>query len=312
MSYSLLFFGTPDFAVPFLDSLHSHTDFSVNAIITQPDKPAGRSGTPVASPVAKRGETLSIPVYKFESLKEQSAQKTISELSADCFVVVAYGNILPASILDLSPKDAINVHFSLLPKYRGASPVEQALLDGQSETGISIMLMEEGLDTGAVLSSTIVPIDPKDTTPILREKLVTHGCKALTDTITKWLTEEIKPIPQDDSLATTTGLIRKQDGRIQWDSQDADLIVRMNHAYTPWPGTYTTWNDKILKIITCKSVSVPAGKPGEVTKTDNNIYVGTPSGALQLETIQLEGKKPVPVQEFIQGYKQFIGSVLGE
>ncbi|MCE7981105.1 MAG: methionyl-tRNA formyltransferase [Caldilinea sp. CFX5] len=307
--------GTPDFAVPSLRALCTHAaaqQWEVVAVVTQPDRPAGRGKKVVTGPVKQYALTQGLPILQPASLrKEPAAVDALRDLAPDLFVVAAFGQILRKEVLAIPTHGPINVHASLLPAYRGASPITAALLDGLTETGNSIMLMDEGMDTGAVLAQAKVPIAPDDTTATLSERLAEAGSQLLIATLPAWLAGKITPIPQSalPGEPSLCRLIRKEAGLIDW-SQPAVLIERMTRAYSPWPSAYTTWRGESFKILQATVVNGTAN-PGQVVQTTGGPAVGTGDGLLRLVTVQPAGKRPMDWRSFLNGAPEFIGSRLG-
>jgi len=304
--------GTPRFAIPTLEGL-LREGHSVVAIYTRPDKPGGRGQKLVFTPVKKLAIEHNIPVIQPVSLKSEEATHVLEELKPDLLVVAAYGCILPKAILSLPARGCINVHPSLLPSYRGASPVAFALLGGEQVSGVTIMLMDEGMDSGPILAQQKIDISADDTTGTLTDKLAYMGAELLQKTLTKWLNDEIEPQAQDNSEATYSRIINAGDGKIDW-HMEAVAIWRQVRAYCPWPGAYTSWKGKRLKIYSGIPMDVKTdGQPGEVIFLCGNKSVGVVTGAgyLELFHIQLEGKQEMTAAEFARGQRDFVGSVLG-
>ncbi|MBE0479581.1 MAG: methionyl-tRNA formyltransferase [Dehalococcoidia bacterium] len=310
----VVFMGTPEFSVPSLEGL-VHDGYEIAAVYTQPDRPAGRSREVVLSPVKKAALEHGIPVYQPARLRDPEEMQSLAGLEPEVIVVAAFGQILPRSVLDIPRYGCLNVHPSLLPRYRGATPVPAAILNGDRETGVTIMLMDAGLDTGPVLSQIVVDILPDDTTGTLSERLAQAGARLLTETLPLWIDGSLKPNAQDDSKATVTASIKKEDGEIDW-SMPAGVISRRVRAFEPWPGSYTHWQGKVVKII--EAVSLPDigdGEAGKVFQLGPGmpalVGVRTGEGILGLLTVQLEGKRPLPADEFMRGQRSFVGSLLG-
>jgi len=304
----VVFMGTPDFALPTLERLLAQ--HQVVGVFTQPDREAGRGRQVSFSPVKRLALAHHLPVLQPQSLRrEPETVERLRTLSPEVIVVAAYGLILPQTVLDIPAHGCLNVHASLLPKYRGAAPVAGAILGGEAETGITIMLMDAGMDTGPILTQAYTPIRPDDTTGTLETRLAHLGADLLAETLPRWLNGEIVPRPQDDSQATYTRLISKDAGQIDW-HEPAELIARKVRAYHPWPGTYSTWNGRWLKIL--KAQAIPAGPepvpPGKVLAYPGGIAVGTGDGWLRLEVVQLAGKRAMDVQAFARGARGFIGA----
>jgi methionyl-tRNA formyltransferase len=300
--------GTPDFAVPTLQTLAASEH--VVAVFTQPDRPAGRGRQVEALPVKREAVARGIPVIQPRSFRKQS--EVIEELRAlkpDVIVVAAYGLILPPAVLDIPAHGCLNVHASLLPKYRGASPIPFAMLNGERETGITIMLMDAGMDTGPILTQQSIAIAPDDDAERLERKLSLLGATLLGETLPRWIAGDITPQAQDAVLATYTRLITKQDGQIHW-AEPGEHIVRMIRAYAPWPGAYTTWRGQPLRIIEAHASAQP-GVPGTVSVRDNQMLIGTGYGSIQVERLQLAGKRAMNADEFLRGQRNFDGAQLG-
>lgn len=312
----IVFMGTPDFAVSSLTALHNASmdqGWQVVAVATQPDRRAGRGNKLVASPVKETALALDLPVLQPEKLrKTPGAIEELAALTPDLIVVAAYGLILPRAVLEIPTCGCINVHASLLPAYRGASPITAALLDGLAETGTSIMLMDEGMDTGPVLAQGRVSVLADDTTATLSERLAQQGAELLIQTLPGWLAGELAPIPQDElpGEASTVRMIKKEDGKIHW-PQSAVLIERMTRAYTPWPSAFTLWQGQPFKIQRA-SVLPGESKPGVVVELAQGIAVGTGEGLLLLHEVQPAGKRVMDIRSLLNGAPDFVGATLGE
>ncbi|MBU6447728.1 methionyl-tRNA formyltransferase [Patescibacteria group bacterium] len=305
----IIFFGTSDFAAEILKPLIEK--FEVLAVVTQPDKAVGRQQVLAASEVSKIAESAGIRILKFSTLKNTEAESEMAGFGADIFVVAAYGKIVPGKILSIPRLGSINVHASLLPKYRGASPIQAAIKNGDTETGVTIMLMDELVDHGPLLAEEAITIDKDDTTPVLSHKLAILGQNLLLRTIISYEQGLIGPIEQDHSAATLTSIIRKEDGKVDW-CTDASAIYNLYRAFVSWPGIWTKFNGAVIKINKCAcSDYVSSNKPGTVYKQDEKIFVVCAKGSLQLIEVQLAGKKNTDIQSFVRGHKDFIGSVLG-
>lgn len=309
----IVFMGTPAFAVPSLEAVARLEGVEIVSVISQPDRPAGRGNTVHASPVKMTAQALGLPVWTPDHLKKTEDVERLRELAPDLMVVVAYGEILRQRVLDIPHFGTLNVHSSLLPRHRGAAPISAAILAGDGETGVTIMRLDAGMDTGDMLVSRAIPIAPDATTGTLTPMLAQVGAELLAETIPLWVSGQITPVPQDHSQATATHLIKKEDGQIDW-NEPADLIERKILAYDPWPGTFTTWRGQPLKILSAeivKTADLPPSTPGTVLKQGDTVAVATGDGWLGLKQVQLAGKKPMDVPAFINGYKEFVGSVLG-
>lgn len=312
----IVFMGTPDFAVPSLTALHDHAadhNWEVVAAITQPDRPAGRGKKLVAGPVKAQAERYGLHVLQPTSFRKQpDSLAALAALEPDLLVVAAYGLILPRAVLALPTHGSINVHASLLPAYRGASPITAAIFNGDAKTGVSIMLLDEGMDTGPVLAQAEQMIRKGDTTASLSERLSSQGAKLLVETLPRWLAGEIAPIAQDQlpGEVSLCRLIKKEDGQIDW-SQSAAFIERMTRAYAPWPSAYTTWRSEPFKILQATVIQGEAS-PGHVVAVPEGPAVGTGEGLLLLQSVQPAGKRAIDTRSFLNGAPDFIGSHLGK
>ncbi len=323
MTTSIIFMGTPEFAVPSLRALHEASarhSWQITAVVTQPDRPAGRSRRPRPSLVKAYAAAHDLPVLQPETLRKQGnpVNPTVArlcELTPDVIVVAAYGLILPKSVLNIPSRGCLNVHASLLPACRGASPINAAILNGLTETGNTIMLMNVGMDTGPALAQAALPIHPDETTPTLAERLAVQGASLLVETLPRWLDGEVEPVDQADlpGEPSAVSLIKKEDGRIDW-SLPAARIERMTRAYTPWPSAFTTWNEGTFKIWRADAVEGEPGdmaEPGRVVETGEGPAVGTGDGLLLLRTVQPAGKRQMEAASFLNGAPEFVGSKLG-
>lgn len=311
----IIFMGTPEFAVPALHALHAgehNQDWTVVGVVTQPDRPAGRGKKLVPSPVKAYALEQGLPVFQPGRLRrDRAAQDELRALAPDVMVVAAYGQILPVSVLEIPRYGCINIHASLLPAYRGASPITAAILDGLEQTGVTIMLMDAGMDTGPMLSQAMHPIHPDDTTERLSEKLAAQGADLLLDTLPRWLVGEIAPVPQSElpGEPSTCSLVKKEDGRIDW-TEPAVVIERMTRAYTPWPSAFTYWKGDNFKIWRAEVITGQA-PPGQVIEHATGAAVGTGEGLLRLDEVQPAGKRAMEIRSLLNGSPDFIGSTLG-
>lgn len=313
MKARVIFMGTPEFAVPSLEALLSNA-YDVVAVHTQPDKEAGRGRHTAFSPVKELALSRSLEVVQPETLKDKNVVAHIAGLKPDLIVVAAYRRIIISEILTIPEFGCINIHPSLLPHYRGSSPIASAILQGDDVTGITIMVMDKGMDTGPTLTQRTVSIAAEDTTGSLTTKLAQVGAQLLIETLPGWLGGEIKPQPQDGSRATYTKVIAKEDGKMDWALTALELWRRVR-AYDPWPGCYTWWQGKRLKII--EAVPLAGGKseePGKVValpaEAKTTIGVQTRDGLLGLIRVQMEGKRAMSAEEFLRGQRDFVGSRL--
>jgi len=304
--------GSPEFAVPSLEHLIL-SQHEVVAVYTQPDKPAGRGRALLSPPVKLAAADRGVPVFQPARLREASAVAQLAELRPDVIVVAAYGQILPQSILDIPPRGCINIHPSLLPKFRGASPVVSAILSGDIITGVSIMLLDAGMDTGPVLARSAIAIAPWDTAGTLMEKMSLVAAGFLEDVLVRWTRGEIEPRPQDEAEATYTRQFAKEDGEIDWDLSAVDIWRRVR-AFNPWPRCYTTWHGRLLKILEATPLAEEdRSAVGRVVALQHEAAafgVRAGGGTLGVIKIQLEGKSAMSAGEFLRGQRDFIGEVL--
>ena len=307
----IVFMGTPDFAVGALEAL-VEAGHEVVAVVTQPDKPKGRGKEMQQTPVKICAIKHNIEVFQPVKIKTEDAVEVLRGYGADLFVVAAFGQILSKEILEMPKYGCVNIHASLLPKYRGAAPIQWAILDGEKETGVTIMQMNEGLDTGDMLTKVIVPIEDTDTGESLFDKLAEAGAKLLIETIPQMEAGTLKPEPQDASLSTYAKMIKKEMGLIDW-KKEAVVLERLVRGMNSWPSAYTHFNGKTLKVweagVETKEAKAAPGTVVEVTK--NSIKVQTGQDLLVLKQIQLEGKKRMDVAAFLLGYKVEVGTLLG-
>jgi methionyl-tRNA formyltransferase len=308
----LVFMGTPAFARWVLEVLWetSARGWDVVGVLTRPDKPVGRGQQLGMSPVKEFAAQHAIPVQQPPTLRQPAPLADLAALQPDAIVVAAYGLILPQAVLDLPPYGCLNVHASLLPRHRGASPVTGALLAGDNVTGSTIMLMDAGMDTGPILTQASLAIEPGETAGSLTTRLAEHGARLLVDTLPRWLTGQLTPRPQDHDQATYTRLVRKEDGQIDWRLPAAQVAWQVQ-AYEPWPGAYTSWQGRLLKIRLASPAPFDPGVPGTVLVTDCEVSVVCGAGRLVLSEVQLEGKRVTDALAFARGQRDFAGSVLG-
>ena len=307
---NIVFMGTPDFAVPILQTLIETQN--VVGVVTQPDRPAGRGKQLRSSPVKLTAEAANIPVYQPKSLRSEAAAQPLRDWQPDIIVVAAFGQILRPHVLELPPHGCLNIHASLLPRWRGASPIQHAILAGDAETGVCLMQMDVGLDTGPVFACMPTPISPTETAASLHDRLAQLGANLLQVHLDNIVAGKLGATPQNDELSTYAPMINKEDGRLNW-QQTSSEIDRRIRAMTPWPGAFTTWQGDMLKIksATVANGRIPPGSPGQVIAYEEGAAVRTADGALVLEEIQLAGKRVTAVSDFLRGYAHFIGSTLG-
>lgn len=304
-----IFIGTPDFGIPALISLINNDNFLVIGVITQPDKKVGRQQILTETPIKKIATSYNLPVWQPKKLKEFAAD--MEKIQPDLIVVVAYAQILSKTILDMPKYGCINIHGSLLPKYRGAACIQAAILNGDSETGVTIMKMDEGLDTGPIIAQEKIVIEPTDTGEKVFNKLSGLAGKVAAPIISDYINGKIELKIQDNSQASLTKLLEKDDGKINW-QKSATEIERLVRAMYSWPGAFTTFNGRVLKItaVEQKIININKHKIGEIFLHNDEIAVQCCQDALILKKIQLEGKKEMSATNFLNGHKNFIGAIL--
>ena len=303
-----VFMGTPDFAVGCLTALHE-SSHQVLGVFSQPDKPKGRKQIMTAPPVKETAQALGIPVYQPKTLRDGEALEIIKKLNPDIIIVVAYGKILPGEILHFPKYGCINIHASLLPRLRGAAPINFAIIEGDKKTGITSMYMDEGLDTGDMLICRETDIGPDMTAGELFDRLSVMGAQVLIETIEKIENGTAERTPQDGSLATYAPIMTKETGKIDF-SLPAARVHDLVRGTDPWPGAYCVWNEKTLKI--CRTrVTEGKGKCGEVIRADKSggITVACGAGAVRIEELQLQGKKRMSAKDFLNGNKLEPGTI---
>ena len=299
--WPIVFMGTPQIAAVTLEQLIQGPD-PVAGVVTQPDRPAGRGQKSIPSPVRRVAESHGIPVVAPEKIRAPEFLKTLMGWKPEIFVVIAYGRILPKTILDLAPYGCLNVHYSLLPKYRGAAPAAWTIINGESTTGVTTMKLVEKMDAGPIYLQEATEVASGETTGSLQAKLTPIGARLLRETLRRLQEGLLMPQEQDESAATFAPILKKEDGLIQWD-QPAMMIERRVRGFEPWPGTYSHIGEKLLKIHRVNVVAADTkGSPGEVMRADaGGLWVATSSGFLGLEEVQLENRKRLSGVEFIRG-----------
>jgi len=291
--------GTPAFAVPSLRALAGAS--TLIGVVSQPDRPRGRGLASQPSPVSAVALDLGVPLLRPASVKDPQTQQAIAAWQPDVLVVAAYGKILPRTLLDLPTLAPVNVHASLLPRHRGAAPIAAAIRAGDAETGVSIMLMSEAMDAGDVLLQRAIPITGEHTTESLTADLATLGATALTDALAALRASGLTATPQDPDLVTYASRLEKDDGRIDW-TADAAVIERLVRAYTPWPSAFTTLEGRTVKVVAARVVDATvAGPPGRIEVRGDSVRVATGGSALELVTVQAEGRKAMPAAAFASG-----------
>ena len=310
----IVFMGTPDFAVGALEAI-VQAGHQVTAVVTQPDKPKGRGKEVQMTPVKQCALKYDIPVFQPVKIKAQEAVEELRKYEADIFIVAAFGQILSEEILTMPRFGCVNIHASLLPKYRGAAPIQWVILNGEKETGITIMQMDKGLDTGDMLLKCVVPIEEKETGETLHDKLCEAGAKLIVEVLPKIEKGEIEPEKQKEEEASYVTMLKKSLGHIDW-SKDASAIDRLVRGLNSWPSAYTYYNKKTLKIWESEPVereNVNGMIAGSIEKVEKDaFYVRTGKGLLKVTEVQLEGKKRMKVKDFLLGYPLTEGILLGE
>lgn len=325
-SLKIIFMGTPEFGAIILENL-AGTPFKPVLVVTSPDKPVGRKQVLTPSPTKLVAQKYHIPIAQPEKIRDIVGK--LRELKPDLIMVAAFGRILPKEILDIPQHGSLNVHPSLLPKYRGPSPIQSVILDGEEKTGVTIILMDEKMDHGPIIKQQVIRLRGDETFEDLSKKLAESGVTLLMNTIPFWLKDMITPEPQDETEATYTKIFTREDGEINW-RKSAKQIEREIRAFCPWPGSYTFWRRigkwgkrgriiriKIIKAKVLESSGIPYPLGKTVATSDKKFYVqcggipsGTPTDFLLVEKLQLEGGKPISSQELLKGYPDFIGAIL--
>ena len=305
----IVFMGTPDFSVPALERLHE--EHEVLAVVTQPDKAKGRSGKLTACPVKEKALELGLTVLQPEKARDEAFIQSLRELKPEVIVVIAYGQILPKEILELPKYGCVNVHASLLPRYRGAAPIQWAVINGDEVTGVTTMLMNEGLDTGDILLKREVGVGEKETGGSLFEKLSSIGAELMLETLSGLEKGEIIPVPQNQAEATKVGLLRKSMGELDF-GKSATEIERLIRGLDPWPGAFTFFKGKKISLWKAEVIE-GEGQPGVVKEAGRDyIDIGCGSGILRVTELQAEGKKRMNTRDFLNGTKVEAGDAFGE
>lgn len=302
MSIRVVFMGSPDFALPTLAALDRH--YSVAGVISQPDRPAGRGRVLTPPPVKQLAVQLGIDVIQPVKLREPEAQEALKAWAPDLIVVAAFGQILRASVLELPRYGCVNVHASLLPRWRGAAPIQAAILHGDAESGVTIMKMDAGIDTGAILSQRAMPILPEDTAGSLSVRLAEEGANLLIETLPAYLAGAVALVAQDETRATYASMLTKEEGELDF-SKPAETLERQVRAFQPWPGAYAFFQGEMLKVLRAH-VDVSAAVPSQRGIVQNLPAVGTASGWLVLDEVQPAGKRPMSGDVFLRGARQWI------
>lgn len=306
----VIFMGTPQFACPTLQRLIDRGD-EIPAVVTQPDRPKGRGQKSVPPPVKELAERHGLPVLQPIKVRAPEFIESVREMNPDVVVVVAFGRILPKALLEIPRYGCINVHASLLPRYRGAAPLNWCIINGETETGVTTMLMDVGLDTGDMLLKKATPIDPDEDTSSLHDRLSLIGADLLHETLDLLVQGKLVPEKQDDALSCYAPMLKKEDGLIDW-TRDARTIRNLVRGMTPWPGAFTYLDGKLVKVYRTR-IGEGEGAPGTVIAAGRDgIEVACGGGSLLLDELQLEGKKRLPVRDFLAGCRIAPGTAFGK
>ena len=307
----VLFLGTSEFSCPSLEAL-LESAHEVIGVVTQPDRPKGRGQKFAPSPVKSLAGAKNLPVFQPERVRDHSSLEVLKSLHPDLMVVVAYGQILSPAVLAIPPRGCVNVHASLLPKFRGAAPIARAILEGETRTGVTTMLMDPGMDTGPILLTAETSVEESDTQGTLHDRLARMGARLLGQTLEGWEKGTLPPIPQDPSLATYAPKIQKEEGRINWQTP-ARRLFNLVRAFDPWPGAFTVWAGRILKLFQPRLLEEEAKEPpGTVTQTSaTGLRIATSDGYLLIRELQLANRPRMGVSEFLRGYPLKPGMQLG-
>jgi methionyl-tRNA formyltransferase len=304
----VVFMGTPEFAVPTLEKI-LQADHEVVAVFTQPDRPKGRGQQVSISPVKEAALRRGITVEQPQRIRRPEVVEQLTAMRADCMVVVGYGQIIPQAIIDLPPLGIINVHASLLPKYRGAAPIQWAIARGETQTGVTTMKIDAGLDTGDMLLKWETGIGPDENAIELGARLAAGGAELLVETLRSLESAGVVPVPQDNALATLAPIIKKEDGRIDWHWPARDTVNR-SRGFVPWPGTYTRFRGRQLNIWRARAAGERI-EPGTLVRAEGCLLAGAGEGSVELLEVQVEGKKRVDAAAFWNGYQIKDGERLG-
>ena len=311
----IVFCGTPEFAVPALRALLANPEFAVEAVVTQPDRPRGRGQRVSASPVKEVAAQAGVRIYQPASMKSDEARDFVAEIKPDAVVIIAYGQIIPRRLLEIPPLGWMNLHGSLLPKYRGAAPIAWAIINGERKTGLTTMRLDPGLDTGPILIKREIEIGSDETAPELAKRMADLGAPLVAESLIKLERGEIAPIPQDSTQASYAPILTKEHGRIDWSLTAGEIYNRIR-GLAPWPGAFTTFRGQLCQIWGWPSTSAVASdatathEPGTLIVSDAEVICGQGT-RLQLEAVQLEGRKRISAREFVNGARLASGERFG-
>jgi len=310
----IVFCGTPEFAVPSLRHLAERSEFSIDAVITQPDRPRGRGQHVSSSPVKDAALEIGLHVYQPETIKSESSQEFLKRVAPDAVVIIAYGQIIPARLLTIPRLGWLNLHASLLPRYRGAAPIHWAIANGETVTGLTTMQIDKGMDTGPTLLRREVEIGPDESSPELAARMSVLGAELIADSLLRFDRGELFPVPQDAQNASYAPILKKEDGRIDW-SQPAQQIYNRMRAFVPWPGAFTTFRRQTCNVWGRPESRGMAGEnmqPGEIISSTKELYVVCGEGScLRAESVQIEGRKKLSAREFANGARIVSGDRFG-
>ena len=300
----IVFCGTPEFAVPSLRSLAERPDFSMEAVITQPDRPRGRGQRVTISPVKEAALEIGLHVFQPETIKSESSQDFLKRVAPDAVVIIAYGQIIPARLLTIPRLGWLNLHASLLPRYRGAAPIQWAIANGETITGVTTMQIDAGMDTGPTLLRREIEIGPDETAPELAVRMSILGADLIPESLLRFDRGEISPAPQEDRSVSYAPILKKEDGRIDWDRSAHQIYNRMR-GFAPWPGSYATFREQTCHLWGYPGSSSPAWTrfmPGEIILSTKDTHVVCGEGTiLRLDSVQVEGRKKISAREFVNG-----------
>ncbi|MEW5717775.1 MAG: methionyl-tRNA formyltransferase [Chloroflexota bacterium] len=308
----VLFMSTPEFGVPTLRKFFEQ-GYEIVGVVCQPDKPAGRGRQLIAPAIKRAALEHGLPIFQPDNLRAPEVIAALAQTQPELILVAAYGKYIPDEILNLPTRGALNLHPSLLPRWRGACPVTAAIAAGDAETGVTIHFVASEMDTGDILAQASVPLGDEDTTETMMARLAVLGADLYADTVARWLRGEIVPRKQDHTQATWCDRMTKAQGKIDW-TQPAEKIARQVRAYQPWPLAYTFWRGQQLNILNARALNVAqdSATPGQVIQLDAGIVVATGNELILLRQVQLSGKRALPIADFARGARGFVGSVLGD
>jgi methionyl-tRNA formyltransferase len=303
-----VFFGSGAFAVPILDAVSGSDAIQLVGVVSAPDRPTGRSQELTPTPVARRARDLGLPLLQPERIRAPDGADAVRALQPDLGVLADYGQIVPRGVLDIPRFGILNVHPSALPRHRGATPIQGTIAAGDPQAGVTIMLMDEGLDTGSIVAQATWPLDLTERAPTLEAEAARRGADLLMRTLEPWLDGTITPVDQDPAAATATRPLRRADGRLDW-SRPARELERQVRAYLPWPGSFVETAEGRLAVIAASAAETAAGDvPGEITRHDDRPALVTVNGRLVFDEVQLAGRRAMDGRDFLRGHPSIVGS----